>query len=96
MLAANFPGGSARGEIKRRVMMLAEKGEVRSAAVSQVIEEIVKELIDAWRYVSIKIPTRQGRLNMADKTKNPQENAEDAEFDPAVPPQGARNTDTGW
>jgi intracellular multiplication protein IcmB len=47
MLAANFPGGSARGEIKRRVMMLAEKGEVRSAAVSQVIEEIVKELIDA-------------------------------------------------
>jgi hypothetical protein len=25
---------------------------------------------------------------MADKTKNPQENAEDAEFDPAVPPQG--------
>lgn len=47
MLAANFPGGSARGEIKRRVMMLAEKGEVRSAALSQVIEDIVKELIEA-------------------------------------------------
>lgn len=47
MLAVNFPGGSARGEIKRRVMMLAEKGEVRSAAVSQVIEDIVQELIDA-------------------------------------------------
>ncbi len=47
MLAVNFPGGSARGEIKRRVMMLAEKGEMRSAAVSQVIEDIVKELIDA-------------------------------------------------
>lgn len=47
MLAANFPGGSARGEIKRRVMMLAEKGEVRSAAVSQVVEEIVNELIEA-------------------------------------------------
>lgn len=47
MLAANFPGGSARGEIKRRVLMLAEKGEVRSAAVSQVVEEIVNELIEA-------------------------------------------------
>lgn len=47
MLAVNFPGGSARGEIKRRVMMLAEKGEVRSAAISQVIQEIVTELIDA-------------------------------------------------
>lgn len=47
MLAANFPGGSARGEIKRRVMMLAEKGEIRSAAMSQVIGEIVEELVDA-------------------------------------------------
>ena len=47
MLAANFPGGSARGEIKRRVMMLAERGEVRSAAVSQVVQEIVKEMVDA-------------------------------------------------
>lgn len=47
MLAANFPGGSARGEIKRRVMMLAEKGEVRSAAVSQVVNEIVNELVEA-------------------------------------------------
>lgn len=47
MLAANFPGGSARGEIKRRVMMLAEKGEVRSAAVSQVVQDIVSELVGA-------------------------------------------------
>lgn len=47
MLAANFPGGSARGEIKRRVMMLAEKGEVRSAAVSQVVQDIVNELVGA-------------------------------------------------
>jgi intracellular multiplication protein IcmB len=47
MLAANFPGGSARSEIKRRVMMLAEKGEVRSAALSQVVQDIVDELIEA-------------------------------------------------
>lgn len=47
MLAANFPGGSARGEIKRRVMMLAERGEARSAAVSQVVQDIVEELFVA-------------------------------------------------
>ena len=47
MLAVNFPGGSARGEIKRRVTMLSEKGEARSAAVSQVIDDISNELIEA-------------------------------------------------
>lgn len=47
MLAANFPGGSARGEIKRRIMMLAEEGKTRSAAVNEVIESIVEELISA-------------------------------------------------
>jgi intracellular multiplication protein IcmB len=47
MLAANFPGGSARGEIKRRIMMMSEKGETRTAALSQVIDQIVEELIEA-------------------------------------------------
>jgi len=47
MLAANFPGGSARGEIKRRIIMLAEKGETRSAALNEVIKTIVNELIEA-------------------------------------------------
>ena len=46
MLAANFPGGSARGEIKRRIIELAEQGETRSAALSAVIETIVQELVD--------------------------------------------------
>ncbi len=59
MLAANFPGGSARGEIKRRVLMLAEKGEVRSAAVGQVVQDIVTELVGA----------SGGKLD-----KNPEEN----------------------
>jgi intracellular multiplication protein IcmB len=58
MLAANFPGGSARGEIKRRVMMLAEKGELRSAAVSQVVEDIVNELVDASQ-TKIKTPDEE-------------------------------------
>ena len=47
MLAANFPGGSARNEIKRRVIALSEEGELRSAATSRVIEAIVEELVAA-------------------------------------------------
>jgi intracellular multiplication protein IcmB len=47
ILAANFPSGSARNEIKRRIISLSEKGEARSAALGQVIEDIVTQLIDA-------------------------------------------------
>lgn len=49
VLAGAFPGGSARGEIKRRVMMRSEKGgnEAKSALASAVIEEIVDELVKA-------------------------------------------------
>jgi intracellular multiplication protein IcmB len=47
MLAMYFPGGSARSEIKRRVLARAESGEGRQAAVSAVIEEIVDELVAA-------------------------------------------------
>lgn len=46
MLAQTFPGGSARAEIKRRVMARANAGETRGAASSAVIEEIVTELVD--------------------------------------------------
>ncbi|MDX2027456.1 MAG: type IV secretion protein IcmB, partial [Alphaproteobacteria bacterium] len=45
VLAKYFPNGSARQEIRRRVIMLAEKGEVESGATSTVIEELSKELI---------------------------------------------------
>ncbi len=45
MLAANFPGGSARSEIKRRVFARAESGETQTAATSAVVEEIVEELV---------------------------------------------------
>ncbi len=47
MLAATFPGGSARNEIKRRILMRAAAGEARGAAVSAVIEDIVDELAGA-------------------------------------------------
>lgn len=45
MLAASFPGGSARAEIKRRVYARSEKGEVNAAATGAVIKEIVEELV---------------------------------------------------
>ena len=56
MLAANFPGGSARGEIKRRIMALAEKGETRSAALKEVINSIVDELVQASMTALNKVP----------------------------------------
>lgn len=45
LLASVFPGGSARNEIKRRVLMKADSGEAKAAATSAVIEEIVEELV---------------------------------------------------
>jgi intracellular multiplication protein IcmB len=50
VLAANFPGGSARSEIKRRVLALSEdsgEGGSKAAAVSAVIDGIVEELVEA-------------------------------------------------
>ncbi len=45
ILASNYPGGSARAEIRRRVAMATEKGEVDGAATGVVINEIVDELV---------------------------------------------------
>ena len=56
MLAANFPGGSARGEIKRRIMMSADSNKTRSAALSEVIDGIVEELVDASNSRLNKLP----------------------------------------
>ena len=44
-LAHFFPGGSARQEIRRRVILRVERGEVESGATSVVIDELVKELV---------------------------------------------------
>lgn len=46
ILATNFPGGSARSEINRRVAMANEKGDTDGAAKSKVIDEIVTELVE--------------------------------------------------
>jgi intracellular multiplication protein IcmB len=44
-LSKFFPGGSARQEIRRRVVLRTEKGEVESGATSVVIGELAQELI---------------------------------------------------
>jgi intracellular multiplication protein IcmB len=46
ILASAYPGGSARNEIRRRVIAKSEEGDSRSAMISGVIEEIVRELIE--------------------------------------------------
>ena len=45
MLASTFPGGSARNEIRRRVLAASNEGEPRASMISAVIEEIVNELV---------------------------------------------------
>ncbi|MCK5374252.1 MAG: type IV secretion protein IcmB [Alphaproteobacteria bacterium] len=46
MLALKFPGGSARNEIRRRVLAQSENGGSRQAMISAVIEAIVNELVE--------------------------------------------------
>jgi intracellular multiplication protein IcmB len=46
MLANNYPGGSARNEIRRRVLANSEGGDSRQAMISAVIEEIVNEMVE--------------------------------------------------
>lgn len=46
MLAMKFPGGSARNEIRRRVLSNSESGDNRQSMISGVIENIVEELVE--------------------------------------------------
>ena len=58
VLAKFFPGGSARQEIRRRVVLRTEKGEVESGAVSVVIQELAQELIQHAHNDPAKTMTR--------------------------------------
>lgn len=49
ILAVAFPGGSARNEIKRRIIAKSQDGgESRSAAMTAVIDELVEEMIQSY------------------------------------------------
>ncbi|MDD9900572.1 MAG: type IV secretion protein IcmB [Alphaproteobacteria bacterium] len=47
LLAANFPGGSARSEIRRRIAHFSDRNETDKASVGAVTEMIVDELIES-------------------------------------------------
>ena len=47
MLAREYPGGSARTEIRRRVLARSEGGEARAAMISTIINEIAEEIVEA-------------------------------------------------
>lgn len=46
VLASTYPGGSAREDIRKRVLAKSEDGDDRSAMTAAIIEEIVDELVD--------------------------------------------------
>ena len=65
MLSFAYPGGSARNEIRRRVLANSETGDSRQAMISAVIEEIVNELVEE----SKKIQEREEgkRISLKDR-----------------------------
>lgn len=49
VLAGTFPGGSARSEIRRRVLARSEDGQARAAMISYIIDELVDEMVESSR-----------------------------------------------
>ena len=45
ILARAYPRGSARQELRRRITLRVERGEIEAAAQSVVIDEMVEEMI---------------------------------------------------
>lgn len=62
ILASTYPGGSARNEIRRRVLAKSESGESRGAMISAIIEEMVNEMVAASK-VALKQES-SGRINV--------------------------------
>ena len=98
MLAANFPGGSARGEIKRRIMMLAESGDTRSAAIGAVIDTIVEELVTASHTRLDKSPPAEDPRAHLKKKSNPapsieEQKAKDSPETPETPDKSDEKED---
>ena len=66
LLSANFPGGSARSEIRRRVVSLSEKGEVDNSTISAVIEKIIEELVNTTKVSLAMLQQEQGMQKPAE------------------------------
>lgn len=54
MLSRFFPGGSARQEIRRRVVQRVERGGQDIASTSLVIKELADEIIRTYREIAVK------------------------------------------
>ena len=70
VLGANFPGGSARNEIKRRVDAYNERGDMKHGTVSNVVDEIAEELI---RMYTESVMQRLGSTEKWDQKAVPKE-----------------------
>jgi intracellular multiplication protein IcmB len=57
ILAASFPAGSARSEIKRRVDMYADQNDTKKAMASYVTEEIAEEMVEKFTRYSMSSMT---------------------------------------
>lgn len=65
MLSHKFPGGSARNEIRRRVLANSEGGDSRQAMISAVIEQIVDELVKESRVIQEEEDAKRVKLSVA-------------------------------
>jgi len=65
MLALKFPGGSARDEIRRRVLSNSEGGDSRQAMISGVIETIVDELVKGSKETQELEDAKRVKLNVS-------------------------------
>ena len=50
-----YPGGSARNEVKRRVTLRVETGDIESGATSAVMEELVAELVNKAEKLQLQL-----------------------------------------
>ena len=64
ILAASFPGGSARSEIKRRVDMYADLNDTKKAMGSYVIEEIAEEMVEKYTRYSMSVMNQEEKESL--------------------------------
>lgn len=61
MLASAYPGGSARNEIRRRVLARSEDNESRAAMISYIIDEIADELVAESKTLQRQQPPKRAK-----------------------------------
>ncbi len=67
MLASEFPGGSARNEIRRRVLANSDSGDSKSAMISTVIDEIIEEMVEESKATQAAEDSKRIKLKLGSK-----------------------------